>query len=259
MATIVNRFYQRQMDLSAVARAALSGFLAGCVAGGIARLSMRVIALAGGQAPSFSFGGTVFILLVFGLVFGTPLAWLYSSIGAWLPARNRPQPYLVSLGVFGLFILLAAFLGRDAEELRLAPPIVIIGAFLPVPLAHALAYNLISERLLSAGIFSRERRVNLPTFLLVLAAIAWDIYALARLVDALRTPPMAVFRALLGAGLSPSAILTLTSVAIYALGVALASVPIIVLWRRYGSPQARMGAAAGLLLLGLLFRVGSRI
>jgi hypothetical protein len=247
------------VDLTGILRAGGAGLAAGFAAGAVARLSMRIIALAGGQTPGFSLSGTLFILFVFGVFFGIPLGWLYAALSTPQAPNQVLRPLLISLGCFLFFIFLAAVIGADSEELAIVPGAVAIAAFLPVPLTHSLAYTLIRDRIEQVGFLAQERAVDLPSFLLIVAGLSWAVYALSGLADAGRTPPMPVFRALLDQGLGPSTILALTEMLIYVLGLALIAIPLVNYWRDYRSSHSRRMILLVLGGLGGAFWLISRI
>jgi hypothetical protein len=259
MTTIVQRLSRAEMNLSGVLRSGIAGFLGGVAAGATARLSMRVIALAGGQQPGFSIPGTFFILLVFGVIFGIPLGFLYALLPPHREENVWWKPVLISLGVFLFFIILAGIVGADAEELAIVPGAVAVAAFLPVPLTHALSYTLARGRMERGSFLEAKRAVEMPSFLLLVAALCWDFYALFRLADSQRTPPMPIFRWLLGVGVRASVILTLTELAILGLGLLLIALPVVHYWRKYQSGRDRGMTTLILEVIGAAFLATSLI
>lgn len=253
MTIIAERFSRTEVNLNGILRSGGAGLLAGIASGAVARVSMRIVALAGGQRPSFSIPGTLFILLVFGVIFGIPLGWCYAALASGNERRPWVKPLTISLGTFLFLILLAVLIGADSEELGIVPGAIAIAAFLPVPLFHSFLYGAIKGRLEAGEVLVMPRNVNLPSFLLLTAALAWAFYALSRLAESGRTLPPPVFRALLGLGLGPSAILNSLELAVFLLGIALISLPVVSYWRKYRSSRSRGTVVLTLGVLGAAF------
>ena len=95
----------------------LSGLVAGLVAGIASRVAMRVVALDSGGEPSFTIGGSLFIVIMGGVV-GAPLGVLFISVRRWLPGPSFAQGMSFGVLVALLFVsLLAPRLVGETPEL----------------------------------------------------------------------------------------------------------------------------------------------
>jgi len=125
-----------------------AGLFAGVLMGIVARASMRAFAIAEGQTPSFSIGGTLTVIAVFALVLGTPLALLYMRF--WRPLGIAPGWQGVAFGAVVLVVLVALpFLLIPSDEANLRMRLVAIAVFVPVPLFYGWLLELAVERLIA--------------------------------------------------------------------------------------------------------------
>jgi len=130
-----------ERNMRELAAGGLAGLAAGLVAGGGARLAMRLVAVAIGQPVAFTVEGTTGILLI-GAVVGCGGGALYVGVGRWLPARRWLRPVVFAASIVVAFIV-PTFAG-DPGEFRLA---LLLGAILFGLLI--LAYAVVLEALLA--------------------------------------------------------------------------------------------------------------
>jgi hypothetical protein len=95
---ITKRHTQRQIG-RAVALAMLAGQLAGAAWGILARVAMRIVALAAHHYPNFSWQGTLGIIML-GVFLGALISLTYLAVRRLVPARGRAL-------AFGTLVLLA--------------------------------------------------------------------------------------------------------------------------------------------------------
>lgn len=124
-----------------------AGLMAGSVMGVIARISMRLFALADGSRPSFSIGGSLAVVAIFAVIFGIPLALVYVRFWSRLGALGGSG---LAYGA-AIFLLLVAipFMLIPSDEANLRLRLMAIAAFLPVPLVYGLALSRVTQNLLS--------------------------------------------------------------------------------------------------------------
>lgn len=123
-----------------------AGLLAGAFTGVVARIMMRVFALADGMEPSFSVAGTLGVIVIFAVVLGAPLAlgyyFLWSRVGVSENLRG-----LVYGAVLFVVLIAIPFMVIPSDEAVLRTRLVAIASFLPVPLTYGLAIARAVERL----------------------------------------------------------------------------------------------------------------
>lgn len=66
-------------------RGILAGLLSGLMLGIGLRVAMRLVALAAGQEPHFTLGGTLIIIIMVGVVFGAIFGLLFAAMRQWFP------------------------------------------------------------------------------------------------------------------------------------------------------------------------------
>ena len=112
--------------LRLAAAATIAGIASGLVAGVLARIAMRLVAVSRGDVPGFSITGTVGILMVF-LVMACTLALLFAILVARRSARPRPGWWsLAGVALFACVVLLTPLrqeLGGRPEFLALFVPV----------------------------------------------------------------------------------------------------------------------------------------
>lgn len=119
-----------------------TGALVGALIGGIwARIAMRVVALSISGQSSFSFEGTVGILLL-GAIFGVPFGLLFGLIYGRLPGASWLQGLLYGIPWMLLFSIMA-FTNRDGE-LALLPAWQVALLFTPLFLAEGVVLAMIA-------------------------------------------------------------------------------------------------------------------
>ncbi len=128
-----------------------SGLAAGLLTGVAARIAMRIFALAEGMRPEFSVGGTLAILVIFGVLFGIPLGMIYVRFWrrpTWIGAWNG-----LAFGTLLLIVLIVLpFLLIPSDDATLARRLLAIGSFVPVPLVYGLTVGLAAERWFPAAL-----------------------------------------------------------------------------------------------------------
>jgi hypothetical protein len=143
------RLHLPPVDLNRIGAGLVTGAAAGALIGGIgARLAMRVVALLGKGAPSFSIGGTLGILLM-GAVLGA-IGGLGFALVRWI-LRLRASAGISSLknilagagygAILSVLTVLPFFLSPTGE-LSLASPLVGAALFGWIPLAYGLALGI---------------------------------------------------------------------------------------------------------------------
>lgn len=125
---------------------AVAGLIGGGVSGIVARGSMRAFAVAQGMETGFSIGGTLFIVFVFAVVLGMPLALAYVGL------RRASSSVSIESGLaFGVVLLIALiftpFLLIPNDEADLALRLIAIATFVPVPLVYGLTLGYVASRL----------------------------------------------------------------------------------------------------------------
>ena len=108
-------------------------FLAGVTAGVVwsigARLAMRIVALIDGREPEFSVGGTL-VILIAGVMFGTPLALLFALVRRWLPGTGLRKGLSYGAILLALGIAPFSLLGASDLDSSVASVPVLIGTAL---------------------------------------------------------------------------------------------------------------------------------
>lgn len=125
--------------------AVTAGLVAGGLMGVIARVSMRLFALADGSKPTFNIGGSLAVVAIFAVVFGIPLALIYLRF--W----NQMSFLGGNALAYGLaiFVVLVAipFLVIPSDEANLRRRLIAMAAFVPAPLVYGYALGRITENL----------------------------------------------------------------------------------------------------------------
>lgn len=125
-----------------------AGLTAGALMGLIARISMRLFALADGSRPTFSVGGTAAVIAIFAVILGIPLALLY--VRFWRPLAATGGLNGLAYGAVLLVVLIAIpFMVIPSDEANLRLRLMAIGAFVPVPLVYGYALGRFAENLIT--------------------------------------------------------------------------------------------------------------
>jgi len=110
----------------AVGVGALAGMASGLVVAPLARIAMRIVALAAHVPVMFTVAGTLFIVLFITLI-GAPLGVVFVAVKPYLPGPRFTKGLLFGLLLFlvaGVPFLLGAFgLAFVGEELLIGPPL----------------------------------------------------------------------------------------------------------------------------------------
>jgi hypothetical protein len=122
------------VDLNHVMGWISSGLAGGLVAGGLARLAMRGVALVAGQRAEFSLMGTILILLLFAVI-GALLALPYLALRHWLPWRTSWHALLYGALLAGLTAW--PFFQTGDGELGIVAPWLGASLFAPIPLVYS--------------------------------------------------------------------------------------------------------------------------
>lgn len=125
-----------------------AGLLAGGLMGVMARIAMRLFALADGSRPSFSIGGTAAVIVVFAVVFGVPLALIYVRFWQQLNLASSIQGLAFGAAVF-LVLVAIPFMLIPSDEANLRLRLMAIASFLPVPLVYGLALGRITQNFIA--------------------------------------------------------------------------------------------------------------
>lgn len=120
-----------------------AGILSGALTGVVARVAMRIFAVATGEQPGFSIGGTLAVIFVFAVILGIPLAFIY--VRFWPTAGALPG---LAYGATLLLVLIVVpFLLIQSEEATMQMRLVAIASFIPVPLIYGIALSQVANRL----------------------------------------------------------------------------------------------------------------
>lgn len=120
------------------------GISAGLVAGVAARLAMRGVAVLAGQPPSFSLGGTLFIIGL-GALLGVLPGIIFSFLQPVVPGSVRLKAVLFGL-LLSLMITLPILLIEPQGELALLPKGGVAALFGPIPLLFGLVLGEVAAR-----------------------------------------------------------------------------------------------------------------
>lgn len=126
------------VNLNTLRTGALAGLLAGALIGGIgARLAMRVVALAVGSQPSFTFTGTM-LILVMGAILGIPLGLLYIALRRVWRWADGWLGLLLGMALL-LLLVVPLFTSQPGGEFGLLSPLAGIALFGLLPIGFGLA------------------------------------------------------------------------------------------------------------------------
>jgi hypothetical protein len=146
----MNKDKEFEMQIAAVPNllriAIPAGILSGALTGVVARVAMRIFAIATGEQPGFSIGGTLAVIFVFAVILGIPLAVVY--VRFWPAAGVLPG---LAYGATLLLVLITIpFLLIPSEEATMRMRLVAIANFLPVPLIYGYALSQVANRLVGS-------------------------------------------------------------------------------------------------------------
>ena len=194
----VPRQHLPSVDLNRIGAGLVTGAAAGALIGGIgARLAMRVVALLGEGAPSFSIGGTLGILLM-GAVLGA-IGGLGFALVRWIlrlrTSSGSPSLRDVLAGagygtILSVLTVLPFFLSPTGE-LSLAPPLVGAALFGWIPLAYGLTLG-IATPWLERRMAPADRRVGLGWLLVFGMALVLALAGMTPLLGELVSFPRIV-------------------------------------------------------------------
>lgn len=119
-----------------------AGLLAGAFTGVVARVAMRAFAVATGEQPTFSIGGTLGVIFIFAVILGVPLAVIYVRFFGSLHG-------LIYGALLLMFLIAIPFLLIPSDDATMRMRLTAIAAFLPVPLIYGYALAQVAERLVS--------------------------------------------------------------------------------------------------------------
>lgn len=125
-----------------------AGLMAGGLMGIVARIAMRLFALADGSRPTFSIGGTTAVIVVFAVIFGIPLALIYIRFWQQLSLANSIQGLAFGAVVF-LVLVAIPFMVIPSDEANLRLRLMAMASFLPVPLVYGFALGRIAENFIA--------------------------------------------------------------------------------------------------------------
>ncbi len=154
----LNRF--SKVDLNKLIIGLVSGLIAGLVAGIGARLAMRFVAILGGLTTDFTFGGTLFIVILgafSGIIFGL----IFMAIGLFIRGNVILRGLIYGIALAVLLVLIP-FLSAPGGELSLISPAEGIALFAPIPIAYGLILGVLIDRFSYQKSFtSRHIRVHI--------------------------------------------------------------------------------------------------
>ncbi len=173
------------INLNRLTNGAWAGVVIGILLGMGARLSMRVVAVAGGMQPNFSLGGTLGILVLFaalGLVWGL----LFIGMGAFVPLRTPMWGVVYGLLFGGLTAI--PFLTDPGGELALAAPWLGVLLFAPLPLLGGILLGQLTLWLDQRPTAASPRLVNRRWLAAGMGALVLAIMGIGSLLDGSRIP-----------------------------------------------------------------------
>jgi hypothetical protein len=177
---------RRLPDARRASAATIGGLLAGVLVGVLARLDMRIVALARGDAPGFSVAGTIGILVIFALM-AMATAAIYTSRPVAPAARHDAWRMTHGIGLFAAVLLLTP-LRAEVTSMR------DLLLFLPV----ALAFGPVVGRVSSAVQRLLPETVDRP------GRVAYAVGAVPALAALLAVPLLLAFGLLQVVGLVPT-------------------------------------------------------
>lgn len=124
------------LDLNTVVAGATAGGVGGVVAGGLARIAMRVVAILADERPEFSVGGTVGIVISFAIL-GIIAALPYLVVRRWLPAPSVVKG--LGYGIILAALICIPFFRAGEGEFGIVSPVVGAALFAPIGLCYSLA------------------------------------------------------------------------------------------------------------------------
>lgn len=131
------------IDLNTVVAGVIAGAMSGLVAGGLARIAMRVVAILAGERPEFSVEGTVGILFIFAIL-GIIAALPYLVVRRWLPGPSTGKG--LGYGIILAALICIPFFRVGDGELGIVSPVIGAALFAPVGLCYSMALAPILSR-----------------------------------------------------------------------------------------------------------------
>jgi hypothetical protein len=179
---------QRRADwcgvLRPVAVGVVSGTLAGLIAGVGARLAMRIVAIAIGEIPGFTPGGTLLIMAI-GTTLGVVPGIVYALVRRWLPGPRMVRGFTFGTLLFVGFEVYPLIAGTDFTEPGIHPAGLRWGVFGALSVIYGLALGAVEApvgRLLTAP--RRDPYRAIAYVLLVLWGLVGSATFLALLANA---------------------------------------------------------------------------
>lgn len=123
-----------------------AGLLSGALTGVVARVAMRIFAVATGEQPGFSIGGTLAVIFVFAVILGIPLSLIY--VRFW--PTSGVLPGIAYGAVLLLALIVVPFLLIQSEDATMRMRLVAIASFIPVPLIYGFALSQVADRLVGS-------------------------------------------------------------------------------------------------------------
>lgn len=175
--------------LRSLASASLSGIAAGLVAGGLARLAMRLIVLLRGETPELSLGGTIGILITFAAM-GAALGMTYALVSRGF--RRGPVAgwwALAGLGLLASVVFVTPLrqeVARGPQFVALFIPIGLLLGWMPAWLGKITAGHLPKTR--SALASTGYALVAAPGFFFLVALPLLMVVGILQLVGVVPVP-----------------------------------------------------------------------
>lgn len=177
------------VNLNRFFAACLSGAVAGVlIGGGVSRISMRVVALLIGGSGSFSWEGTLGILLIGG-VFGVIFGGVYPLLRRFLPLRPVRQG--AAYGTLWAALVCYFFVVNREGELGLIGPGAGMALFAPIPVLQGIGMAWLLGRVEGRLAGAKVRTLPAHWFAGLLPALFLAVVGMGSLVgEGLRLPPL---------------------------------------------------------------------
>jgi hypothetical protein len=247
--TKLNRFLT--VDLNRLAYGAVCGLAAGVVAGAFSRLSMRAVALLIGQRPEFSIGGTVAILMIFGIA-GIVFGWIFTGVSRYLLMSPTIGGWLYGALLLGL-VAIPLFRVELDGELALVPPLTILAVFAPVFFSYGGVLGMASRKLQPWLAAATPRPVGIVSLILIDAFLFLGLMSIPSLGEFSLPFPRAIVRMYPILGLTYNTTHNLRGLLVFGFGLAYLGASGLIYLRSRRSWMGKFTAFALLAFAGAFF------